>query len=170
MNRKQSQAGFTLLEALIAFLVLSIGMLGIASLHALSMKSGKRAIYRTVAMEKAEQLLESVRANAGDLDPSGGGTSGYVASFADSGAICTANCSSNQMALDDIFHWKKDLKEGLPNTADTKASVAVSAAAAPSKLHLVTVTVTWKERSTNSEAGSVQTYTTQANICSGQPC
>lgn len=170
MNIKKYQSGFTLLEALIGFLILSIGMLGIASLHTLSLQSGKRSIYRTVAMMKAEQILENIRANTSALGPANGDPSPYISSFADGGAECLNNCTPDLMARDDIFQWKKDLKSGLPNTVDTKGSVDVLAATPPSKLHQVTVTVSWKERSDDSSTGQVQTYTTTSSICSDQPC
>ena len=55
--------GFTLLEALIGFLILSIGMLGIASLQAISLKAGKTSVYGSVAIMKVDELFESMRAN-----------------------------------------------------------------------------------------------------------
>ena len=172
MNTKNKQTGFTLLEALIGFLILSIGMLGIASLHTLSLQSGKRSIYRTVAMMKAEQILESIRANPSELKPADGSASSYIVGFDDLGTECVNNfCSPADMAKDDVFRWKNELKTGLPNTNDTKASVDVLDAVAPSKLHTVTVTVQWKERSDDDiSAGVVQTYTTTTDICSDQPC
>lgn len=170
MKMKTEQTGFTLLEALIGFLILSIGLLGIASLHTLSLQSGKTSIYKTVAMEKAQQIMESIRANATELQPSNGQPSAYIAGFGATGTVCLNACSTSQMALDDIYHWKRDLKVGLPNTTDTKASIAVTPAVGSSKLHTVTVTVNWKERSNKSETGVTRSYVLQADICSEQPC
>lgn len=164
-----SQHGFTLLEALVGFLILSIGLLGIASLHTLSLQSGKSAIYKTVAVEKAQQIIESIRANAAELEPETG-TSAYIAGYSDSGVICATSCNSQQQALDDIYHWKKDLKTGLPNRASTKAKVEVGAAVAGSHLHTVTVTVKWRERSNTSRTGVAKSYVLTTDICSQEPC
>ena len=63
MNNFHSQRGFSLIEALVAFLILSVGMLGIASLQTMSLKSGHTAAMRTVAVVKVEEMLESMRSS-----------------------------------------------------------------------------------------------------------
>jgi type IV pilus assembly protein PilV len=55
--------GFGLLEALIAAVVLAIGLLGLASLYAVSLKSAGSAQLRTQATLLAEDILERMRAN-----------------------------------------------------------------------------------------------------------
>ena len=62
-NTMFKQRGFSLIEALVAFLILSIGMLGIASLQMISLKAGKTAELRTIAVIKAEEILERIRNN-----------------------------------------------------------------------------------------------------------
>jgi type IV pilus assembly protein PilV len=55
--------GFTLVEGLIALLVLSIGMLGIAALYAETLQSGRSAQLRTQAVSIAADLADRIRAN-----------------------------------------------------------------------------------------------------------
>jgi type IV pilus assembly protein PilV len=55
--------GFTLVELLIALLVLSIGMLGIATLFAESLQAGRSAQLRTQAVSIAADLADRIRAN-----------------------------------------------------------------------------------------------------------
>ena len=55
--------GFTLVELLIALLVLSIGMLGIAALFAESLQAGRSAQLRTQAVSIAADLADRIRAN-----------------------------------------------------------------------------------------------------------
>ena len=171
MNRRnlklQNCRGFTLLEALIGFLILSIGMLGIASLQAISLKAGKTSVYGSVAMMKVDELFESMRAN-----PSAVALTAYAAAGAGPGIdhACTGakNCTEVELAQDDVFWWQQNLTAGLPDTATT--TVAVIAAVAPSKMATVTITVNWSERNKDA-AGSVPiTYTSTANICSEIPC
>jgi type IV pilus assembly protein PilV len=57
------QRGFGLLETLIAAVVLAIGLLGLASLYAVSLKSADSAQLRTRATLLAEDILERMRAN-----------------------------------------------------------------------------------------------------------
>ena len=166
----KNNRGFTLLEALIGFLILSIGMLGIASLQAISLKAGKTSVYSSVAMLKVDELFESMRANASaaalaayDAAGEGVGTN--------NGCSGTAECTDVQLAQDDIFWWKKNLKAGLPGAAT--ATVTVTPAAGLSKMAEATVSITWSERHTtdvDNTDGVAKTYSTTANICNEIPC
>jgi prepilin-type N-terminal cleavage/methylation domain-containing protein len=57
------QAGFTLIEALIAVLVLSIGMLALAGMQLVGMKSNYSAFQRSQATFAAADLFDRIRAN-----------------------------------------------------------------------------------------------------------
>lgn len=70
----RSQAGFTLIEVLIALLVLAVGILGAARLVASSEASTLDAELQQVATEEAEQAIEDVRAL--DYADIGHGTAG----------------------------------------------------------------------------------------------
>lgn len=64
--------GFTLLEVLIAVLVLSLGLLGLAGLQAYSMRYNQSANYRTQATNLANQLMDLARTHRGStVDASG---------------------------------------------------------------------------------------------------
>ena len=165
----QKNRGFTILEALLGFLILAIGMLGIASLQALSLKAGKTSIYNSVAMMKVDELFESMRANS-----SAAALSAYATASAGTGTgtnnSCTGtkDCTGEQLAQEDVFWWKKNLKAGLPGAAT--ASVAVTAPAGASKMAIATITVSWQERSKDSETASDKAYVATANICTENPC
>lgn len=60
--------GFTLVEGLIALLVLSIGLLGIAALYAETLQSGRSALFRTQAVSIAADLADRIRANRVPVD------------------------------------------------------------------------------------------------------
>lgn len=55
--------GFTLVEMLVAVVVLSVGLLGLASLQANSMKMNDSAYFRTQATYLGYDILERLRAN-----------------------------------------------------------------------------------------------------------
>lgn len=62
------QNGFTLLEVLVAMLVLSIGLLGLAGLMASSLRNNHSAYYRTQATWLAYDVIDRMRVNgAGGL-------------------------------------------------------------------------------------------------------
>ena len=155
----QNQRGFSLIEALVAFLILSIGMLGIASLQTLSMKAGGTAMYRTAAVMKVDEIIENMRANQSAVaDYSAGTTDAGADNGCRQSSTSAKACTTAEMAADDIFHWKKSLTNVLPDNAATTASVAVIAPVAPEVLSTVTVTVNWNERDTDNNAAVAMNY------------
>src|SRR5215472_10747619 len=58
-----TQGGFTLLEVLIALLVMSIGLLGIGKMMMLSARANDSAYMRTQATALAYTILDAMRAN-----------------------------------------------------------------------------------------------------------
>ncbi|HEX7048560.1 MAG TPA: type IV pilus modification protein PilV [Gammaproteobacteria bacterium] len=146
--RAGNSRGFTLIEVLIAVVVLSVGMLGVAALLINSLQSSGSAILRTRAVTFAEDMADRIRAN------SAAGAS-YVVDLAGMGANnnCTdtantvaANCTSAALAMHDIFLWKTLLaapQTGLPNG---QASITRAAAGTISQY---TITVQWSEQDGN---------------------
>ena len=57
------QSGFTMVEALVALVVLAIGLLGIAALYLDTLRAGRTAIYRTQAVALAADLADRIRSN-----------------------------------------------------------------------------------------------------------
>jgi type IV pilus assembly protein PilV len=96
--------GFTLVEALVALVVLSIGMLGIAALHVESLRSGRSALLRTQAIVLATDMADRIRAN-----PTA--TISYRKAENDTGTVTAAcnpagaGCTPAQMAAHDIASW-----------------------------------------------------------------
>jgi len=162
-NMHSKQKGFSLIEALVAFLILSIGMLGIASLQTMSLKSGHTAALRTVAVLKVDEILESIRSNTTAL-------ASYASDTADVGidngctqtTIAAVDCSPDELARDEIFRWKNSLVEALPDNAGTTASVLVTPPVPPSTLTTIAVTVNWTER--DPETGNAANMNYSATI------
>lgn len=130
--------GFTLVESLVALVVLSIGMLGIAGLYLESVRSGRTSILRSQAVALATDLADRIRANrAGgpQYDDGASGAGAILAACEDGGAGCTPN----EMAGHDKAQWLDALATTLPNGDGT---VEVDAASRPDTY---TITVTWTE-------------------------
>ncbi|MCC5865121.1 MAG: type IV pilus modification protein PilV [Wenzhouxiangella sp.] len=63
----QASSGVTLIEVLIAVLVLSIGLLGLAALQGVALQSGQAAYYRSQATAIAYEAADFMRANYSTL-------------------------------------------------------------------------------------------------------
>ena len=105
----QRQAGFSLLEVLIALVIMSVGMLGIAGLYVESMQAGRTSIFRHNAVTLASDVADRIRANpTGGVDYQGpGGNNNCV--------LGNVDCDPAQMAANDIDLWKTQAAGMLPS-------------------------------------------------------
>ncbi len=102
------QRGFSLIEVLVALIVMSVGMLGIASLYVQSMQAGRTSLFRHNAVTLAGDVADRIRAN-----PTAGVA--YEGAGADAGCIAGGvNCSAPQMAAQDVLVWQEQAQDTLP--------------------------------------------------------
>lgn len=105
----RSQRGFSLVEVLIALIIMSVGMLGIASLYVQSMQAGRTALFRHSAVTLAGDVADRIRANPTAV-------AAYTGVGVNGGCIAgNTNCSNVQMAAQDILLWKQQAVDSLPN-------------------------------------------------------
>ncbi len=114
MNRIRSfrrspgrQAGFTLLEAMISFLVLAIGLLGLAGLQVQGMRFNTESYARSQATFLAYDMLERMRLNRGQAATYAGG---------DPGGACGGGGS---LAMNDRICWHQTVAATLPGGTAT---------------------------------------------------
>lgn len=62
-SQLKKSSGFSLLEVLISILIMAIGLLGIAALQAVSLKTNQSAYQRTQATFLAYDMIDRLRAN-----------------------------------------------------------------------------------------------------------
>jgi type IV pilus assembly protein PilV len=131
---KQAQNGFGLVEALVALVVVSVGMIGIAVLYGQGLGASRTALYRTQAVILASDMADRIRVNrrAGAVyQTAGAGTS---RNCVPGGATCTPT----QMAENDLFVWNAVIDQQLPAADGT---VTYGASSPPT----YTIQVTWQE-------------------------
>jgi len=95
--------GFTMVELLVAVLVLSIGLLGLAGLQAAGLRNNQSAYLRSQATILAYDVADRMRAN-------------HVA--ADAGAYNIALGAAGgggSVAADDLLEWKNNMAALLPS-------------------------------------------------------
>lgn len=119
------QSGFTLLEILVAMLVLAIGLLGLAGLMTSSMRNNLSATHRTQATWMAYDIVDRMRANRASAV-----TGGYATAMGTAPTCSAAAPAATLPAQDqDIAAWKSQLACALPAgngsiVVDTKTRVA----------------------------------------------
>lgn len=103
------QSGFTLLEVLVAVLVLAIGLLGLAGLMTASVRNNQSAYQRTQATWLAYDIVDRMRINRAVAL-----AGGYNTAFG-SPATCTANPAlAGAMSAQDLADWKNQVACALP--------------------------------------------------------
>ncbi len=104
----RTERGFSLIEVLIALIIMSVGMLGIASLYVHSMQAGRTSLFRHNAVTLAGDVADRMRAN-----PTG--ANAYTLAGANNNCIAMGtNCSNTQMAAQDILGWTQQAADTLP--------------------------------------------------------
>lgn len=134
---RSRNAGFTLIETLVALLVLSLGLLGLAALQAQSLRFNTDAYLRTQATTLAYDILDRMRANN-----TGASSGAYERTAAPTGTIknCdSVTCNATELALYDCDRWYKALAARLPRPLTTASSI-------DSTGNQHTVTIRWTER------------------------
>lgn len=129
-------AGFTLVESLVAMVVISVGMLGIAAMYVEGLRAGRTSIYRTVAVDLAADLADRMRANST-------GQASYAGAAAASGNGCVnANADLNPaaQAACDLFFWRRQVTTLLP-----AGNAVVTFAAGAGGPGAYTITLDWNE-------------------------
>lgn len=127
---RRRQSGFTLIEAMVALLVLSIGLLGIAALYVETLRASRTSLNRSVAVTLATGLADRMRANRNPADA-------Y-----DCSGDCTAGEGGNAIAIADITDWVGTIAQQLPEGTGSVTYVAPANAVSPDAY---IVQVSWTE-------------------------
>ncbi len=128
-NRSFYSRGFTLIEVLISMVILAIGLLGLASLQAISLRDNQDAYYYQQATLLAYEMQDRIRANGVYWSVNSSVTAATTASCTCSGTSCSG-CTAAQMAATDYQYWKDSVTNVFPaptsgNMVEIKLSSAV---------------------------------------------
>ncbi len=125
--------GFSLVESLVALVVMSIGMMGIAALYVESLRAGRTAIFRTQAVNLASDMADRIRSNAT-------GQVAYAGAPANNNCVAAGlSCTPTQMAAHDVLLWQQDVVNMMPAGV---GNVQFNGGTAPPTY---TISVTWTE-------------------------
>lgn len=143
--KKREQQGSSLLEVLIALVILAAGLFGLAALQVYSLKNINNAQFHTLATDYAYDMAERMRSNRDGLE--NGGYDSITATVSDPNC---SPCTSTQIAQQDGFNWNQIIQSsvdlgGLPSGQGTVTKVG----------SVYNITVSWKEQQRSNTGGSV---------------
>jgi type IV pilus assembly protein PilV len=120
--------GFTLVEVLVALMVLSIGLLGVGKLVLFSSRSNDSAYMRSQATAYGYALLDHMRANKlASATYNTGGTLLTPASMSNPGNCNLASpCANALLAQYDLYNLGQDLQRALGPTAKFSTTIVTS--------------------------------------------
>ena len=142
--RHRRASGFSLIEVLVALLVLAIGLLGLAALQAQGLRFNHDALVRTNATHLAYDIIDRMRVNRTNV---GAYAAGPAPPF-----DCDPTDSSVAM---DLECWYDGLSRSLPGGGGFITSTATA--------KFYDVTVRWIDRTPRDFAGSVRVPASQAD-------
>jgi type IV pilus assembly protein PilV len=135
MSLNTHQSGFTLLEVLVAIIVLSLGLLGLAGLQAASLRNNQIAYYRAIATQQTYDMADRIRANQAGVAL--GSYNNLTATIPADPDCVTNTCTPAQIAVADHSQWNNNNARMLPAGTGTVASVAGGS---------FNITVMWTEK------------------------
>jgi len=159
--------GFTLIEVLVAALVLAIGILGLATTMLLGLKSDQSAYFRSQASAIAYDMADRIRLNRTAAD------AGTYNNVDTNGTIpgdpsCTSSsggCSSAQQAVMDAREW-------MGNFVKVDNAITNFSPKLPNGRGVVSrdgsgryvITVTWSEADTRNRANTTQSLSVRMTL------
>jgi type IV pilus assembly protein PilV len=162
----------TLIEVLIAAVVIGIGLLGVAALQVSALQGSSNAQYRSKATDTISNLSDRIRANpegrvsyisaaaGGDCDASAPNDICAMAPDAVS-AAGIADCTPAQLAAHDLWEVRCDLEDNLPG-----GQLSVSCDGACPELSQMQISVTWQVQETTA---GITTQNVTSTIIPGVP-
>ncbi len=144
INIISQSRGITMIENLVALLVISIGLLGLAGLQASTLRNATDATYRSTAVQQAADMVNRITVNtAGAVAGSYNAilpTPPAPATFCDA-----ATCTGPQLAVFDAWEWNTANVNMLPSGGGTVVGAPIAIPSPNPSLApiLFTVTVRW---------------------------
>ena len=155
MNRK-NENGFTLIEILIAVVIMGVGLLMTAKMQLVAVQNTQGGYMRAQAANIGYDVIDRMRANvpavtAGNYDLAGGAAKPAPIDCKGN----DADCSTAQMAQFDHFWWRETIEEFLPN------GTGAIATADNGTFTKVTVTLSWVDPYSAAQGAEQNVFTAE---------
>jgi type IV pilus assembly protein PilV len=167
---KPASRGFSLVEVMVALVVISVGLLGIAKMQAVAMSGTDSAKLRSLAAIEAASLASALHADRGywasvtPLPFTVTTTGSTINTSSDAALKTTANCmtglanacTTTQMAaydLQDWLGWTPNVNVGISTLLPNPTSTITCNQTATSAPIICSITISWTENLVNSNTG-----------------
>jgi type IV pilus assembly protein PilV len=148
LNRTQS--GFTLLEVLIAFMVLSFGLLGAVALQAQAKKASFDSMQRAAAISLGEDIMQRIRANdTEDIVALYNQTFSSTTDLSPLDDCYSDVCTAQNIARTDLENWKAAIRARENTGSLDEATVCINITPVANTADMgfdVSVIVSWRGR------------------------
>lgn len=146
VSLRRTQRGATMIEVLVTVVIVSVGLLGIASVQLIALRNSQGALQSSMATMYTYSMLDSLRANA-EVARSGG----Y------DGEYCSVP-TGDTLAATDLHSWMASMR-GSGNQVGQLGSDACGGVDCDSA-GACTITVSWRAAEGSGEMLSVETEST----------
>jgi len=159
---RSRSGGATLIEVLIAVLVLAVGILGLMGLQINGKRTNYEALQRSAAVSLAQDMMNRMRANPNrasaiafldtnydttTLGYTGGGLGGGQISTAPTDcAVSGAACIPVQLAAYDLWAWENKLDDAVTSNGLINPTGCIDVDTSAPDGSLVTVIVAWESK------------------------
>ena len=142
----QKIRGFSMIEILITFVIMAVGLLGLAGMQNVNLKNVNNTQYRTLATIFAYDMAERMRSNRDGL----GAYNGIDGSETDPN--CTT-CNATEMAQLDAFQWNQAIGASVVDGGMSEGAVGTVS----SNGNLWDIKVSWPEQTRDQSGGKIET-------------
>jgi type IV pilus assembly protein PilV len=169
--------GFTLLEVLVALVIISIGVIGIAAMQATALAGTHTSQAESIVALEARSLADAMLANPAywastnvppsEIDITWTGTTNPTPSINNSalstGTACNSGtpCVSSDMAGYDLTQWAGELIQQVPSATKVAINCVIATTTVPAAC---TIQVNWTQKATAAINGGTQSNTTATNM------
>lgn len=161
----QPQRGITLIESLVAIVVMALGILGILGVQMRTLTDTQTTVRRAQAIRLIEDIGERMKVNPNAL----ANFNAYLTGFDATPNVpnCSSGCGAGQLAAYDVAVWKRTVRENLPLG---KASIFVAPAESTlsSGQRQLGVMIAWRENEREMSADDKANIDTTKIFISGK--
>ena len=175
MQVRSRQRGASLIEVMVAVLIFSVGLIGVAGLLIMATRSNHAAYLRTQVTFLAHSMADRMRANPMGVWSASYNSDSYPIA---STQQCDTGCTPSQLAAHDQGMWSRQLSTFLPDATASIKCTNGGAGYAPSADQMAmrppyggscSMKITWSERAVSGKIASGSEIPTQTFAWEFQP-